>query len=297
MKERKLIKKLKLSSIFSILKLKSTWTSIFIIFLFLLLGICGYLCLSNSPGNWKHAPYVAFAQEVQRSEENRLATPRQTLLTEPEEDYNITCLEGGKELFWQQEYNEAIEHLEQCLKRDPENPEIYYYIGQAYFQQGQQAAQHRNIKKATRFFRQAFEVSDTAIEKYQKKITENPAEDHTNDYLQLAYIYQIRSLIPGVDEYQEALNIYQKLLTEKPRLTYVYYHMGWIYYQLADYYNAIETYLKYLESGAKSDFVYYYLGLCYDKIGEREEAEYYFQLILKEFPDTDIAKRAKKELN
>jgi tetratricopeptide (TPR) repeat protein len=178
-----------------------------------------------------------------------------------------------------------------------ENPEIYYYIGQSYFQQGQHAAQNRNIRKATSYYRQAFEVSDTAIEKYQKKIAENPEEDHTNDYLQLAYIYQIRSLIPGVNEYQEALNIYQKLLIEKPRLTYVYYHMGWIYYQLEDYHNAITTYLKYLESGVKSDFVYYHLGLCYDKIGEREQAEYYFKLILEEFPDTDMAKRAKKELN
>ncbi len=296
MKTKKLKRKLKLCSLFSISKL--TLTSMLILFLFLCLPC--YLCLSSSLWNWKSVPYVSYiacAQEVQESEENRSAAQRQTILTEPEEDYNVICLEEGKELFWQQEYDEAIDHLEQCLKQNPENPEIYYYIGQSYFQQGQYAAQNRNIRKATSYYRQAFEVSETAIEKYQKKIAENPEEDHTNDYLQLAYIYQIRSLIPGVNEYQEALNIYQKLLIEKPRLTYVYYHMGWIYYQLEDYHNAIATYLKYLESGHKSDFVYYHLGLCYDKIGEREEAEYYFQLILEEFPDTDMAKRAKKELN
>ncbi len=213
-----------------------------------------------------------------------------------EEDPEVICLKEGKELFWEQEYNEAIKQLEECLKQDPENPEIYYYIGQSYFQQGQQSAQRGNSLRAYQYFRKAYEISDTTIEKYQKQISEQPEDDHTNQYLQLAYIYQIRSLIPGVDEYQEAIAIYQKLLEEKPNLISAYYHMGWIYYQQGEYQHAIDYFLRYLEPGMKSDFVYYHLGLSYDKIGERQKAEYYFNLILEEFPDTDMADRARKEL-
>jgi tetratricopeptide (TPR) repeat protein len=213
-----------------------------------------------------------------------------------EEDPNIVCLQQGKELFWEQEYKEALNQLVKCLEQDPENPEIYYYIGQSYFQQGQLAAQSGNPIKAYQLFHKAYDLSDTAIEKYQKQIAEHPEDDHTNQYLQLAYIYQIRSLIPGVDEYQKALDIYQKLLDEKPHLISAYYHMGWIYYQQEDYQNAIDHFRRYLEPGIKSDFVYYHLGLSYDKIGDRQNAEYYFNLILEEFPETEMADRARKEL-
>ena len=58
-----------------------------------------------------------------------------------EEDNSPTCLELGMELYFEQKYDEAINQLEQCISEDPDNPEIYYYIGQSYFQQGQQAAQ------------------------------------------------------------------------------------------------------------------------------------------------------------
>jgi tetratricopeptide (TPR) repeat protein len=218
--------------------------------------------------------------------------------SEPIEEHpNVICLEQGKQLFWEQEYSEAIEQLEICLEQDPENPEIYYYIGQSYFQQGQQSAQSGNPIRAYQRYRKAYELSDTAIEKYQQQIEAYPEEDHTNQYLRLAYIYEIRSLIPGVDEFQEALDIYQKLLEERPYISSAYYHMGWIYYQQEKYQEAINVYLKYLEPGLKSDFVYYHLGLSYDKIGEKEKAEHYYNLILEEFPDTEFANRAKKELN
>jgi tetratricopeptide (TPR) repeat protein len=229
---------------------------------------------------------LIFAQErAQRS-------PSQPI----EEDPNVICLEQGKELYFHQEYSEAIEQLEICLEQDPENPEIYFYIGQSYFQQGQQSAQSGNPIRAYQRYRKAYELSDTAIEKYQNQIEEHPEEDYTNQYLRLAYIYEIRSLIPGVDEYQKAIDIYQKLLEEKPHLISAYSHMGWIYYQQEDYQNAIDAYLKYLKPGLKSDFAYYHLGLSYDKIGERQKAEYYYQLILEEFPETDLADRARKEL-
>ncbi|MDD4896147.1 MAG: tetratricopeptide repeat protein [Atribacterota bacterium] len=235
---------------------------------------------------------VSLAQES----EQIIQAQRQTIPNIIEVEKPPTCLEMGKELFWEQKYSQAIKQLEQCIPEDPDNPEIYYYIGQSYFQQGQQSTQKRNIIKATRYYRQAYQVSDTAIEKYLKKIEENSDKDHTNDYFQLAYIYEIRSLIPGVDEYQKAIDIYQKLIAEKPYHTNVYYHLGWIYYQQENYQNAIDTFLRYLKPGLKSDFVYYYLGLSYDKIDEKEKAEYYFQLILKEFPDTNFADLAKKEL-
>ena len=213
------------------------------------------------------------------------------------EEYNMpTCLELGMELYFEQKYDEAINQLEQCISEDPDNPEIYYYIGQSYFQQGQQAARKNDVIKATKYFRQAYPVSDTAIEKYAKRIEESPDEDHTNDYLQLAYIYQIRSLIPGIDEYQKALAIYEQLLTEKPYLTYAHYQMGWIYFQKKDYQSAIDSFLAYLESGHRSAFACYHLGLSYAKIGEKEKAEHYFRFILNEFPDSEMAQFARKEL-
>lgn len=240
-------------------------------------------------------PFSSFA--YQKESEKQDLEQKHKVARDFPEDECLSCLNQGKDLFWQQKYSEAIDHLKQCLLYDPENPEIYYYIGQSYFQLGQLSAQNRNIIKATRYYREAYQVSDKAIEKYLKLISQNPEIDHTDNYLKLAYIYQIRSLIPNVNEYEKAIDIYIKLLAEKPYLTFVYYHLGWIYYQLEDYENAIDSFLKYLNSKVKSDFVYYYLGLSYDKIGESQKARYYFQLILEEFPESALAKNAKKELD
>jgi tetratricopeptide (TPR) repeat protein len=230
--------------------------------------------------------YLIFANPILAQEKEQC-----TQLQAIEENTKTICLKEGKELFWKQEYDEAIKQLKECIEQDPDNPEIYYYIAQAYFQQGQQGS-----LRAIKYFRQAYEFSDTAIEKYQQQIEANPEEDHTNDYLRLAYIYEIRSLIPGVDEYQQALDIYQELLDERPYINSAYYHMGWIYYQQEDYHNAIQAYLRYLDAGNKSTFAYYHLGLSYDKIGEKQTAEHYFRLILDEFPETDMANKARKEL-
>jgi tetratricopeptide (TPR) repeat protein len=244
-----------------------------ILFTFLLIGIIGTLLI---------VPKIGFSQQTQQHIQVQLK----------EENSKVTCLRKGKELFFEQKYSDAIQQLEKCSENDPDNPEIYFYIAQSYFQEGQ-----NSTFRAVRYFRQAYDVSETAIEKYWQQIENSPEEDHTNQYLRLAYIYEIRSLIPGVDEYQEAIDIYQKLLGEKPYLTHIYNHIGWIYYKQENYKNAIDNFLKYIEPGLKSDFVYYHLALSYDKIGEKEEAEHYYNLILEEFPDTEFANRAKKELN
>ena len=258
------------------------------IFFLILIGIYIFNPLQN-----KYS-LTAFAQE--NRQQTQTSNQSQAIVIDMEEDKAPTCLELGKELFFEQKYQDAIKQLEQCLTQEPENPEIYYYIGQSYFEQGQLSAQKKNIISATKYYRQAYQVSGMAIEKYLKLIEENPDEDHTNNYLRLAYIYEIRSYAPGVDELQEAIDIYEKLLEEKPYLNYAHYHLGWIYYQQKEYQKAIDSFLIYLKPGFKSDFVYYYLGLSYDKIGESEQAKYYFQLILDEFPDSVIAGYAKKEL-
>ena len=206
------------------------------------------------------------------------------------------CLQQGKQLFWQKEYEAAIEQLEQCQLQQPENPEIDYFIAQCYFQQGMQANQDRKLAKAYQYFRKAYNVSDGAIEKYQQQIELNPEQDPTNAYLRLAYVYEIRSLIPGVDEYTEALEIYEKIIHLNPHMTYVYYHIGWIYYQEEEYQEAIAAFLEYVQANQESDFVYYYLGLSYDKIGDRQNAETYFQKIIDQFPASSLAEKAKEEL-
>jgi len=237
---------------------------------------------------------IIFAQEnVQQAQ---TSNQNQAIVIDTEEDETLNCLELGKELFFEQKYQDAIKQLEQCLLQEPDNPDIYYYIGQSYFEQGQLSAQNRNVISATKYYRQAYQVSEIAIEKYLKLIQENPDEDHTNDYLRLAYIYEIRSNAPGVNELQKAIDIYEKILEEKPYLNYAHYHLGWIYYQQKEYKNAIDRFLAYLKPGFKNDFAYYYLGLSYDKIGESELARYYFQRILDEFPDSKISSYAKKEL-
>ena len=182
----------------------------FDIFFLILMGLYIFNPLQNN------FSITIFAQEnVQQAQ---TSNQNQAIVIDTEEDETLNCLELGKELFFEQKYQDAIKQLEQCLLQEPDNPDIYYYIGQSYFEQGQLSAQNRNVISATKYYRQAYQVSEIAIEKYLKLIEGNPDSDHTNDYLRSAYIYEIRSNAPGVDELQKAIDIYEKYWKKNPIL-------------------------------------------------------------------------------
>jgi len=209
----------------------------------------------------------------------------------------------GMSYFNQGEYDKAIVEFEKSIQLNPTHEESYYYLGQCYLQKGIMEYNNKNIFKAYRLYRKAYEISEQVILQYEKIIKENPGD--LNSYIKLGYIYEVRSIAPFINDYDKALGYYLKALDLKAssspaRNTGIYIYLntrvGYLYLQKKDYPQAIE----YLEKAAKMSphnaEVYYYLGLSYYKIDEKEKARESLFRVMELAPQSELAHEAEKEL-
>ena len=209
----------------------------------------------------------------------------------------------GMSYFGQGEYDKAIIEFEKSIELDTNHTESYYYLGQCYLQKGIIEYNNKNIFKAYSLYRKANEISEQVIPKYEKIIEDNPED--LNSYLRLGYIYEVRSIVPFINDYDNALEYYLKALdlttSSSPAgntgiSIYLNTRIGYIYFEKKKYSQAIE----YLESAIKMSShnveAYYYLGLSYDKIGEKEKAQEFLSRVIELSPQSEFAQEAEKKL-
>jgi len=209
----------------------------------------------------------------------------------------------GKYYFSRGEYDKAIIEFEKSIESNPDQTESYYYLGQCYLQKGIIEYNNRNIFKAYNLYRKANEISEQVIPKYEKTIEDNPED--LNSYLRLGYIYEVRSIVPFINEYNKALEYYLKALdlttSSSPArntgiIIYLNARIGYIYFEKKKYSQAIE-YLEMAEKMSHQNVeVAYYLGLSYDKIGEKEKAQEFLSRVIELAPQSEFAQEAEKKL-
>jgi tetratricopeptide (TPR) repeat protein len=209
----------------------------------------------------------------------------------------------GISYFGQGEYDKAIIEFEKSIGSDPDHTESYYYLGQCYLQKGIIEYNNKNIFKAYGLYRKANEISEQIIPKYKKIIEDNPED--VNSHLRLGYIYEVRSIVPFINEYDEALKYYLKALDFATSsssagntgiIIYLNTRIGYIYFEKKKYSQAIE-YLGMAEKVSPQNVeAAYYLGLSYDKIGEKEKAREYLSRVIELAPQSEFAQEAEKEL-
>jgi len=213
-----------------------------------------------------------------------------------------TPFQIGMSYFGKREYDEAIIEFEKSIESDPDHTESYYYLGQCYLQKGIIEYNNKNILKAYSLYRKANRFSEQVIPQYEKMIEDNPED--LNSYLRLGYIYEVRSIVPFINDYDKALKYYLKALAldavseSKNKRIYVYLNTraGSIYYQMKDYPQAIEHLESTIKMSPQNVEAYYYLGLSYDKIGETEKAQEFLSHVLELAPQSEFAREAEKEL-
>jgi len=212
-----------------------------------------------------------------------------------------TPFQIGMSYFGKREYDEAIIEFEKSIELNPDHAESYFYLGRCYLLKGN-IEYNKNIFKAYSLYRKANEISEQAIPKYEKIIEDNPED--LNSYLRLGYIYEVRSIVPFINDYDKALEYYLKALAldavseSKNKGIYVYLntHVGSVYYQMKDYPQAIE-YLEMAEKISPQNVeVIYYLGLSYDKIDKKEEAREFLSRVIELAPQSEFAQEAEKKL-
>lgn len=208
----------------------------------------------------------------------------------------------GKSYFSRGEYDKAIIEFEKSIELNPDHAESYFYLGRCYLLKGDIEYNNKNIFKAYSFYRKANKITEQVIPQYEKIIENNPKD--LNSYLRLGYIYEVRSIVPFINDYDKALEYYLKALAldavseSKNKGIYIYLNtrIGSVYYQMKDYSRAIE-YLEMAEKMSPQNVeVAYYLGLSYDKIGEKEKAQEFLSRVIELAPQSEYALEAEKKL-
>jgi len=209
----------------------------------------------------------------------------------------------GMSYFSQGEYDKAIVEFEKSIELDANHTESYYYLGQCYLQKGIIEYNNKNILKAYSLYRKANEIAEQVILQYEQIIEDNPAD--LNSYLKLGYIYEVRSIVPFINDYDKALEYYLKALDLLANSSpagntginiYLNTRVGYICYEKKKYSQAIE-YLQMAEKMSPQNAeVAYYLGMSYDKIGEKEKAREFLLRVVEFAPQSDFAREAEKKL-
>ena len=216
-----------------------------------------------------------------------------------------TPFRNGISYFARGEYDEAIIEFEKSIELNENHTESYYYLGQCYLQKGIIEYNNKNIFKAYSLYRKANKFAEQVIPRYKKIIEDNPED--LNSYLKLGYIYETRSIVPFVNEYNEALEYYLKALdlatsSSSPSagntgiIIYLNTRIGYIYYEKKNYSQAIEYLEKAEEMSPHNAEVAYYLGLSYDKIGKKEKARKFLSRVIELAPQSEYAQEAEKKL-
>ncbi len=210
----------------------------------------------------------------------------------------------GMSYFGKREYDKAIIEFEKSIELDENHTESYYYLGQSYLQKGIIEYNNKNILKAYSLYRKANKITEQVIPQYEKIIEDNPED--LNSYLRLGYIYEVKSMVPFINDYDKALEYYLKALAldfvseSKNTGIYVYLNtrVGSIYFQEKNYSQAIEHLGKAISIFPYKDNVEanYYLGLSYDKISETEKAREYLSRVIELSPQSEFAQEAEKKL-
>ena len=210
----------------------------------------------------------------------------------------------GISYFAKGEYEQAIPEFEKSIELSPKHAESYYYLGQCYLQWGIIEYNKKHILKAYKLYRKANKVSEEAIPLYEKIIEGNPND--LNTFLKLGYIYEVRSIIPFIDEYEKALKYYLSALNlnsvTRDQNTGIYIYLntriGSIYFQEKDYLQAISYLEKALEVSHNQENaeVCYYLGMSYAKIKEEEKVQEFLSRVIELAPQSEFAREAEKEL-
>jgi len=214
-----------------------------------------------------------------------------------------TFFGNGMSYFSQREYDKAIIEFENSIELDPNHTDSYYYLGQCYLQKGIIEYKNKNIFKAYSLYRKANKFAEQSISKYEKIIENNPKD--LKSYLRLGYIYETRSIVPFINEYNEALEYYLKaldLITSSSSsentgiIIYLNTRIGYIYFEKKKYSQAIEYLMMAEKVSPQNVEVTYYLGLSYDKIGDKEKTLEFLSRVMELAPQSEFAQEAEKKL-
>ncbi len=140
--------------------------------------------------------------------------------------------------------SKELNELQQAVWQNPDDPQVYINLGNAYARQ---------------------QKYDQAVESYEKALSLNPKSGMTV-YPALGAAYFNRK------QYSRALVYFQKSLEYAPDDSLRFYDIGNVYLQLQKCDLAIEAYLQAIENSTAFEEAHYNLAICYIRTGNNAKA-------------------------
>jgi tetratricopeptide (TPR) repeat protein len=168
----------------------------------------------------------------------------------------------GQLYYSQRKYKQAIEQFEKMLSLDDKNADVMYMLGSLYIE----------VKE-----------NDKAIAILKKSIEIDP--DHDGSLNSLAYLYADND-----SRLDEAFKMIQKALELSPNNGAYLDTLGWIYYKKNDYKKALET-LQKADQVLKDPVIYDHLADVYLKLNMFDDAIKHWELSLKLMPTQEDVKK------
>jgi Flp pilus assembly protein TadD len=161
----------------------------------------------------------------QRSTNNSAATPEVSNNLAADRSQARTLVDQGKELYRNDQDEEAVRVFMEAVRLDPDLPEAHFRLALGYETLGKQEEAEKEYKKA--------------VETYKKYLPENPddAEAH----------YALGQTYAGLSQYSEAIREYREATKRKEDDPGMFYDLGVAHTKLAQYDAAAAAFSKSLE--------------------------------------------------
>lgn len=216
------------------------------------------------------------------------------MLTHDEAD-QVAMMGLVRELIRQEQFQDAIDLATKCEKLDNSYAEIYRFRMQAYNLNGDTQLAIDDV------FRYIQKVDDPNSDYYYDILKKDLdyslmiANTYCNNYDDISWIMTRIQIYEWLNDYEKALEAYNKLTDDYGESATLSYHKSYCYYELGNFTKAIEEIKKYNEQnngGSCSSLIM--LASYYEALGEYDDAlENYTKAVEKEprfaFP---IQKRA-----
>lgn len=183
--------------------------------------------------------------------------------------------------------DDAIEFLNQAIKKDPENPDFKYYLGTFYEEKEEYQTAETYIKQAIaidadnpRYHFRLGVVYDkqnrkqASMDAMRRVIELDPK--HANALNYLGYTYA--DLGENLDEAERLIKL---ALKYKPNDGYITDSLGWVYYKKGQFGKALKYLKKAVELVPDDPIMLEHIGDAYMKLNDRPNALKYYQKSLK----------------
>jgi tetratricopeptide (TPR) repeat protein len=189
----------------------------------------------------------------------------------------VDLIQKGLQLNKEGKIDSAIFYFNKAEKINPGNNQLYFYIGNSYFDL-------ENYSKAIENYTKAIELKNSDLNSYYNRASAysllNKIDQAIADYDYIISIEKTNEnaffergiLLKKSNKLDIALNDFISALSINPKFELAFFEIGNIYFKQAKYLNAIINYDKAIELDNTSVDFYFNRAICEYNLGFKEDA-------------------------